>query len=126
MLNRIYLFLRWCVIFARELWWANYAVVKLVLSPKLKIKPGFLSVKIRAKSDFEITSYANAITLTPGTISVHVSDDRDTIVIHAIDIGDNPDAVRESCTSALENNILAWTRPAEAEGKSQNQTPAAT
>jgi multicomponent Na+:H+ antiporter subunit E len=110
MTHRILPFLKYVLLFARELWNANIAVVKLVLSPKLKIKPGFISVPMTVRGDFEVTSYANSITLTPGTISVHIPDDRHAIVIHAIDIGDDPQAVRDSCTNALEKPLLRWTR----------------
>jgi len=110
MTYRVIAFLKYVLIFIRELWNANITVVKLVLSPTLKIKPGFISVPMTVRGDFEVTSYANSITLTPGTISVHIPDDRHAIVIHAIDIGDNPDDVRQSCTNALEKPILRWSR----------------
>jgi multicomponent Na+:H+ antiporter subunit E len=48
------------------------------------IRPGFIC-SLDATTDLEITSFANSITLTPGTISVH-PDDR-SIVIHAIGWG---------------------------------------
>jgi multicomponent Na+:H+ antiporter subunit E len=107
--QRILAFLKYVLLFARELWNANIAVVKLVLSRELRIKPGFISVPMTVRGDFEVTSYANSITLTPGTISVHIPDDRHAIVIHAIDAGD-PAGVRASCTNALEMPILRWTR----------------
>jgi len=109
-MKRVYYFLRYCVIFMKELTIANYQVAKLVLSPTLKIKPGFISVPMKADTDFEVTSLANSITLTPGTISVHIPDDRQQIVVHALDVGDDPEAVRQSIKIALEANILKWTR----------------
>jgi multicomponent Na+:H+ antiporter subunit E len=108
--QRILAFLKYCLIFMRELWNANIAVVKLVLSRELKIKPGFISVPMTVRSDFEVTSYANSVTLTPGTISVHIPDDRHALVIHAIDIGSDPEAVRASCINALEIPLLRWAR----------------
>lgn len=108
--QRIFAFLKYGLLFTRELWNANIAVVKLVLSRELKIKPGFLSVPMTVRGDFEVTSYANSVTLTPGTISVHIPDDRQTLVIHAIDIGSDPEAVRASCINALEIPLLRWTR----------------
>jgi multicomponent Na+:H+ antiporter subunit E len=115
-MQRAFYLVRYLGIFFRELILANVEVVKLVLSPHIKIKPGFLAVPLDAKTDFEITSLANSITLTPGTISVHVSDDRKTLVIHALHIGDDPDDIRRAVKQTLEANILKWTRaglPAE-------------
>ena len=96
--------------FAKELAMANYQVAKLVLSPRLPIRPGFVSIPLEARTDFEITGFANSITLTPGTISVHIPDDRHAIVIHAIDVGDDLDALRRSIKDSLEAPILRFTR----------------
>jgi multicomponent Na+:H+ antiporter subunit E len=96
--------------FLKELAVANYQVTKIVLAPRLSIRPGFLAIPLDAKTDFEITSFANSITLTPGTISVHIPDDKDAIVIHAIDVGDDLDALRASIKQSLEAPILRFTR----------------
>lgn len=109
-MNRVVNFLRYLVIFSYELIVANYQVVKLVLSPTMRIRPGFLTVPMKAKSDIEVTSLANSITLTPGTIAVYIPHDRHAIVIHALDIGDNPDDIRTGIQTSLEANILKWTR----------------
>lgn len=108
---RLLHFIRYCLIFFGELILANYQVTRLVLSPSPRIRPGFLAIKMDARSDFEITSLANSITLTPGTIAVHVSDGRDVIIIHALDISDDPDQLRTQIKRDLEANILKWTRP---------------
>ena len=96
--------------FAKELTLANYQVAKLVLSPRLPVRPGFVSIPLAARTDFEITGFANSITLTPGTISVHIPDDRHAIVIHALDVGDDLDALRQSIKDSLEAPILRFTR----------------
>ncbi len=99
--------------FMKELALANYQVAKLVLSPAARLKPGFVAIPLTATTDLEITSFANSITLTPGTISVHVPDDRRVIVIHAIDVGDDLDALRQSTKDSLEAPILRFTRGPE-------------
>jgi multicomponent Na+:H+ antiporter subunit E len=110
MLRRIILAVVYFFKFMKELTMANYQVAKLVLSPSAKLKPGFIAVPLTAATDFEITSFANSITLTPGTISVHIPDDRKVIVMHAIDVGDNLDALRQGTKDALEAPILRFTR----------------
>jgi multicomponent Na+:H+ antiporter subunit E len=109
-IRRLWYFVVYLVRFSKELALANYQVAKLVLSPRLPIRPGFLSIPLEAKTDFEITSFANSITLTPGTISVHIPDDRKSIVIHAIDVGDDVDALRQATKDSLEAPILRFTR----------------
>jgi len=112
MTQRVFAFIRYVFIFLREMLLANITVVKQVLSPTLKIRPGFISVPMTVRGDFEVTVYANSMTLTPGTIAVHIPEDRHAIVLHAMDIGDDADAIRQSCTQVLEKNILLWTRDA--------------
>lgn len=97
-------------LFLRELVLANYQVAKLALTPGLRFRSGFVSIPLDASTDLEITSFANSITLTPGTISVHVSDDRRSIVIHAIDVGDDVEELRRSIKASLEAPILRFTR----------------
>lgn len=110
MLRRVFYAVVYFFKFIKELTMANYQVAKLVLSPSAKLKPGFVAVPLTAVTDFEITSFANSITLTPGTISVHIPDDRKVVVIHAIDVGDDLDALRQGTKDALEAPILRFTR----------------
>jgi multicomponent Na+:H+ antiporter subunit E len=108
------LWLRYLVILAREIWWSAISVAKLVLGPLERLRSGFLAIRMDARTDIEITTLANSITLTPGTITVHVEPEKSTIVIHAIDIGQNPEDVRQSIKTVLEANILRWTRAGRA------------
>ncbi len=110
MLRRLAFALIYFFRFLRELALANYQVARLVLSPAARLRPGFVAVPLAARTDFEITSFANSITLTPGTISVFVPEDRRVIVMHAIDVGDDLDALRQATKDALEAPILRFTR----------------
>ena len=48
-------------------------VARLVLTPRMELKPGIFAYPLKVDRDFEITLLANLITLTPGTLSVDVS-----------------------------------------------------
>lgn len=61
---------------------ANVDVARRILDPKLPISPNLISVKATQKSDLGRVSYANSITLTPGTVCVGV--EGDTIQVHAL------------------------------------------
>jgi multicomponent Na+:H+ antiporter subunit E len=54
---------------------ANLDVVYRALHPKMPINPGIVKVKTRLKTESGITALANSITLTPGTLTVDVTDD---------------------------------------------------
>lgn len=109
-LVRLWYMIRYGFIFLKALTLSTISVTKAVLRPKLDFRPGFLAVDMDCETDLEITLLANSITLTPGTISVHVETDHRKIIIHALDVGDDPDAVRRDVKQTLEANILKWTR----------------
>jgi multicomponent Na+:H+ antiporter subunit E len=71
-------------------------IKELILSGwRVDLQPGIFAYPLKVSSDFEITLLANLITLTPGTLSVEVSDDRRTLFVHAIDCSDVEKTVRE-------------------------------
>jgi multicomponent Na+:H+ antiporter subunit E len=57
-------------------------VSKIILSPSLPISPTLINVRASQKSAVGLVTYANSITLTPGTVSVEVEGDE--ITVHAI------------------------------------------
>ncbi len=59
-------------------------VTRLILHPKLPISPTMVKVDALQQSAVGLTTYANSITLTPGTISVEVSEKGSAIWVHAI------------------------------------------
>jgi len=61
---------------------ANVEVARCILSPSLPISPKVTRVTASQRSDIGLVTYANSITLTPGTVSIEV--DSDTIVVHAL------------------------------------------
>jgi multisubunit Na+/H+ antiporter MnhE subunit len=109
-LRAIVFLLRYLWLLAWEIVLSAITVAKLALGPLDRLRSGFVSVPLDARTDLEIAVFANSITLTPGTITVHVDPVRHVLVMHAIDIGQDPDAVRRSTKAVLEANILKWTR----------------
>ncbi|NPC93973.1 Na+/H+ antiporter subunit E [Bacillus sp. WMMC1349] len=98
--QRFYLINIWAIIvllfiFIKELLLANLAVLKTILSPTLKNKPGIFAFETELTADWEITTLANLITLTPGTLVVDISEDRSTLYIHAVDIDDAEQAIND-------------------------------
>lgn len=91
--------------YLKELIKSNLIVAVDILTPRHRMKPGVVAVPIKAKTDLEITLLANLITMTPGTLSLDVSEDRSTLFIHAMYIHD-PDAVRADITDNLERRVL--------------------
>ncbi len=63
-------------------------VALTVMNPNRPIRSAILAVPLDLKSDEGITLLANMITLTPGTTSLHVSDDRSTLYVHVMNASD--------------------------------------
>jgi len=59
-------------------------VTRLILHPSLPISPALVRIKASQKSAMGLTTYANSITLTPGTITARVSSRDHEITVHAI------------------------------------------
>lgn len=74
------------MLFIRELVVSAVQVAIVVLTPDLRrvLRPAVIAFPLSVKSDAEITLLANLITLTPGTLSVDVSEDRSVLYIHVL------------------------------------------
>lgn len=66
-----------------EIFKANIQVVKLALAPELNIKPVMTRVPVSARTDMARTTFANSLTLTPGTVTVEVEETG--FMVHALD-----------------------------------------
>ncbi|WP_017728445.1 Na+/H+ antiporter subunit E [Halalkalibacterium ligniniphilum] len=93
--RRVWAAIKLLLLFAKELVLANIDVFKIVLSPKLDIEPGIVAVPTKLKTDWEITLLASLITLTPGTLSMDFSDDNKYIYIHAINVPNKEEMIKQ-------------------------------
>lgn len=105
--NRIFAVIRFGVIFLIELIKANLTVIRIVYLKNLKskLKPGFLELPLTVQSDFGITLLADAITLTPGTLSVDISPDKKFLYVHFLHVEDSGQA-KADIKNILEKPIL--------------------
>ena len=72
---RMFWLLLYVPVFFYYMLMANFDVVYRALHPKMPIKPGIVKIKTKLKTDSGITALANSITLTPGTLTVDLTDD---------------------------------------------------
>lgn len=96
------------VFFIKELIRANLTVAFDVVTPVWHMKPGVIAYRLDANTEVEITMVANFISLTPGTLSLDVSDDQRVLYIHAMFL-DNEEELRESLKN-LERRVLSILR----------------
>ncbi|AHK00778.1 Na+/H+ antiporter subunit E [Rhizobium rhizogenes] len=93
------------MLFFKELALSAWKVAVMVTRPKLDVQPGIFAYPLRLTTDFEITLLANLITLTPGTLSVDVSEDKTTLYVHAIDCS-NIEAAKNDIRNGFEKKIM--------------------
>ncbi|MBI5446033.1 MAG: Na+/H+ antiporter subunit E [Deltaproteobacteria bacterium] len=103
-LGRVRAAARFLLFFVRELVAANLRVAHDVLTPRHHMTPGIVAVPLDLDSDLEITVLATLITLTPGTLSLHVAADRRTLYVHAMYI-DDPAALVEGIKQGFERRV---------------------
>ncbi len=82
---RVFWFLLYVPVFFYYVILANFDVVYRALHPAMPINPGIVKIKTGLKTESGITALANSITLTPGTLTVDVTDDG-YLYIHWINV----------------------------------------
>lgn len=98
-------------VFLKELTLANMLVAHDLLTPRSKLRPGIIKIPLDAKTDQEITVLANLLTLTPGTTSIDVSEDRSHLYLHVMYLDrEGPDKTREAIKRGIEARLLKVTR----------------
>lgn len=85
--------LRFAGYFFVELVTASAQVVALALRPRLRPNQAVVAVQVRGASDPLLTLLANAISLTPGTVTLEVDRPTTTLFVHVLDVGTDPDGV---------------------------------
>ena len=85
-LKRYIWFLYYIPVFIWECFKANVDVAYRVGHPDMPINPGIVKVKTTLKSDTGLTFLANSITLTPGTLSVDIDQNRGFLYVHWINV----------------------------------------
>ena len=91
-------------IFLRELVVSSVAVARSVLGAKGSSSPAIIAVPIELRTAAGVTTLANCVSLTPGTTSLHVSEDMSTLYIHVLD-APSADEVIASIKATFEARI---------------------
>ncbi len=96
---------RFVLFFIYELFKANLRVAYDVITPSQYMRPSIVAIPLSVKTDTEITVLANLISLTPGTLSLDVSDDKSVLYIHAMFV-DDPDELRHEIKAGFERRVI--------------------
>ena len=96
---------RFGIFFLWELFLANVRVAWEVITPTNYMRPAIIAIPLDTETDLQTTVLANFITLTPGTLTLDVLTDRDTLYVHAMFV-DDPDEFRKDIKQRLERRVI--------------------
>lgn len=107
--KKIWLVIGLLLYFIKELVVSSIRVAVDVLRPgEFKMKSGVVKVPLSVKTDFKITFLANMISLTPGTLSLDISEDHKSLFIHAMYVDEKDiDSVEREIKSGMERKVIA-------------------
>jgi multicomponent Na+:H+ antiporter subunit E len=100
-------FLDFTLLFVKEIIVGSLKIGYDIVTPRHYMNPGIIAVPLDAKTDLEITLLANSITLTPGTTSLAVSDDKTVLYVYCVYI-DKEDKQKsiDGIKNGLEKKLL--------------------
>ena len=67
---------------------ANFEVAILVLGPAKKLNPAFIAIPLSIEHDLPITLLSSTVSLTPGTVSAEISEDKKWLYVHVLNLTD--------------------------------------
>jgi multicomponent Na+:H+ antiporter subunit E len=80
------------LVFTKEIIVANVDVAYRVVAPRMPLEPQVILVPLRVETAVGVTTIANSITITPGTLALDHDPEENALYVHAID-GRNPEAI---------------------------------
>jgi multicomponent K+:H+ antiporter subunit E len=85
---------KYILVFLYDVVIANLQVAWWIVMPQHRLRPRFIYVPLEVTHPFVITVLASTISLTPGTVSTHLSGDRKMLIVHALHSEDDDESVR--------------------------------
>jgi multicomponent Na+:H+ antiporter subunit E len=102
--RRAYRVVRLVLYFLYELVVSSIRVAWDVVTPAHRSKPAIVEMPLDVRSDLEILLVTNLISLTPGTLSLDVTPDRRTLIVHAM-FADDPEALVAELKGGMERMV---------------------
>ena len=86
--------LRFVPLFLWDIVVANLTVARIILDPTRQPRSAWVVIPLTTRNPFTISTLANVITLTPGTVSAEIGPRRRTLLVHALDTADPDEEAR--------------------------------
>jgi multicomponent Na+:H+ antiporter subunit E len=99
-------FARFATFYAWELVVSSVRVAHDVLTPTFHMRPAIVRVPLEPASDLELLATANLVSLTPGTLSLDITPDRRTLIVHVMYADADRQATRQAIKREIEQPVL--------------------
>ncbi|WOO39884.1 Na+/H+ antiporter subunit E [Rubellicoccus peritrichatus] len=95
-MSRVWGFIGFVAFYIGDVFQSNLRVAYDVLTRKHLMKPGIIALDVSDMTDRQTVIMSNLMTMTPGTLSLVVSEDRKTLYLHAMYIDGSPEELAKS------------------------------
>ena len=95
LMKRIYKALEFFLFYLAKVFQANIELAFHILSPRLKMKPGIMKIPVNLTHPQAILLLVNMITMTPGSLTMDLSEDKRFIYVHFLFLLDEEKKFRE-------------------------------
>lgn len=87
-LRKPFVAIRLALVVLKDIVTSNLDVARLILGPEARIRPRFVWLPLSIVDPHGIVALAGIITMTPGTLSAEITDDRRHLLVHAMNVDD--------------------------------------
>jgi len=74
---------------------ANFELAYHILSPRLNMKPGIMKISVQLTNSQAILLLVNLISMTPGTLTMDLSEDKKYIYVHFLFLSNEEKRIKE-------------------------------
>lgn len=103
--ERVFRVLRLGLLFVYELVVSSLRVVWDVVTPTHRSRPGIVALPLDVEGEGGVLLVANLISLTPGSLSLDVSPDRQTLYVHAM-FAEDPEVLCRELKDGIERRVM--------------------
>lgn len=81
-IKKTYQIIAFILYYLSKLVQSNIYIAYDILTPEMKTKPGLIWIPIKTKSNLGILLFSNLLSMTPGSLSIDISDDKKELLVH--------------------------------------------
>jgi len=82
--KNIYFLIEFIPFYILKLVQSNIYIAYDILTPQQKSSPVIVEVPLQIQSDFSLLVFTNLITMTPGTLTLDIDDDKKNVLVHVL------------------------------------------